>query len=105
MIYKKVFGVMLHLEAEWPSKQSILIADTILARSQVLKLREQNKFLGGKVVFFVIWLKQIFLRTTKFVEQKRFGRNCPVSAVLRRTVASNVFHWGAFMLVQGDQTF
>jgi len=24
---------MLHLEAEWPSKQNILIADTILAES------------------------------------------------------------------------
>ena len=32
LIYKKkVFDVMLHLEAEWPSKQNILIADTILA--------------------------------------------------------------------------
>jgi len=31
VIYKKVFDVMLHLEAEWPSKQNILIADTILA--------------------------------------------------------------------------
>ena len=32
VIYKKnVFDVMLHLEAEWPSKQIILIADTILA--------------------------------------------------------------------------
>jgi len=33
VIYKKknVFDVMLHLEAEWPSKQNTLIADTILA--------------------------------------------------------------------------
>jgi len=31
VIYKKVFNVVLHLEAEWPSKQNILIADTILA--------------------------------------------------------------------------
>jgi len=28
-----VFDVMLHLEAEWPSKQNILIADTILTES------------------------------------------------------------------------
>jgi len=28
---KNVFDVMLHLEAEWSSKQNILIADTILA--------------------------------------------------------------------------
>jgi len=30
MIHKKVFDVMLHLEAEWPSKGNSLIADTIL---------------------------------------------------------------------------
>jgi len=30
-IYKNVFDVMLHLEAEWISKQNILIADTIWA--------------------------------------------------------------------------
>jgi len=30
VIYKKSY-VMLHLEAEWTSKQNILIADTILA--------------------------------------------------------------------------
>jgi len=31
--YKKVFEVMLHLEAEWPSKEITLIADTILTES------------------------------------------------------------------------
>jgi len=32
VIYEKnVFDVILHLETEWPSKQNILIADTILA--------------------------------------------------------------------------
>jgi len=31
--HKKVFDVTLHLEAERPSKQNILIADTILAES------------------------------------------------------------------------
>ena len=30
-LYKKGFDIMLHLEAEWPSNQNILIADTILA--------------------------------------------------------------------------
>jgi len=30
VIYKKIFHVMLHLEAEWTSKQNIPIADTIL---------------------------------------------------------------------------
>jgi len=33
VIYKKVFDVMLHLGAEWPSKQNTLIADTILTES------------------------------------------------------------------------
>ena len=32
VMYKKnVFDAMQHLEAEWPSKQNTLIADTILA--------------------------------------------------------------------------
>jgi len=31
VIYKNVFDVMLHLQVEWPSKQNILIADTMLA--------------------------------------------------------------------------
>ena len=30
-LQKNVFDVMLHLEAEWPSKQNILISDIILA--------------------------------------------------------------------------
>ena len=33
MYIKKVFEVMLRLEAEWPPKQNTLIADTILAES------------------------------------------------------------------------
>jgi len=33
VIYKNVFDVMLHLGAEWPSKQNILITETILAES------------------------------------------------------------------------
>jgi len=30
VIYKNVFDVMLHLEAEWPPKQNIQIPDRIL---------------------------------------------------------------------------
>jgi len=51
---------MLHLEAEWPSKQSILTADTILAEpgsSQVLRFGGQNIFLGGKDFCFYHMLK------------------------------------------------
>jgi len=33
VIYKKVFDVMLHLEAEWPSKQNTFITDTISTES------------------------------------------------------------------------
>jgi len=48
VIYKKhIADVMLHLEAGWPSKQNILIADTIWqnqARSQVSRF-------GGKIFF------------------------------------------------------
>ena len=32
-LLRKIFDVMLHLEAEWPSKQNILITDTILGES------------------------------------------------------------------------
>jgi len=52
---KEVFDVMLHLEAEWPSKQNVLIADTILAesgRSQVLRFRgAKNIFRGERFLF------------------------------------------------------
>jgi len=53
---------MLHLEAEWPLKQNILIADTIWhnqARSQVSRFGGQNTSLGGKIFVFIICLKQI----------------------------------------------
>jgi len=70
VIYKKeVFDVMLHLEAEWRSKQNILIADQFgqnQTRSQVLRFGGQNTFFGGNIFVFTICLKQIFLSTTKF---------------------------------------
>jgi len=50
VVYKKNYG-MLHLEAEWTSKQNILIVDTILAeqaRSQVLRFGGKIHFLGGR---------------------------------------------------------
>jgi len=42
---------MLHLEAEWPSKQNILIADTILAEPGLepgFEVWGENTFLWGK---------------------------------------------------------
>jgi len=47
LIYKKSY-VMLHLEAEWPSKQNLLIADTVLAKPTSVA-RFQG--LGGKIDF------------------------------------------------------
>jgi len=44
VIYKKDFDVVLHLEAKWPSKQKILIADTFLAEPGLVQraLAEQS---------------------------------------------------------------
>jgi len=58
---KRIFDVMLHLEAEWPSKQNILIADIVLAEpGQVLRFVGQDTFLGGKIFVFIICLNQFF---------------------------------------------
>ena len=47
VICKKTY-VMLHLEAEWPSKQNILIAETILAEPGP---QPGFKVWGGKIHF------------------------------------------------------
>jgi len=66
---------MLHLEAEWPSKQNILTADMILAElfsvARFLRFGEKNTFFEEKD-FFIICLKQIFLCTTKFGGRKKY---------------------------------
>jgi len=47
---KRIFDVMLHLKAEWPSKQNILIPDIVSAEpGQVLRFVGQDTFLGGKI--------------------------------------------------------
>ena len=99
---------MLRREAEWPSNKNILIADTIWqnqARSQVLWFWGQNTFLGVKDFCFIIWLKQSFLSTTKFVgAQKRFGGNYPECPPCLRAWAETPpesLSFGAFMFVQG----
>jgi len=48
VICKKTY-VMLHLEAEWPSKQNILIAETILAEPGP---QPGFKVWGGKIQFW-----------------------------------------------------
>ena len=62
---------MLHLEAEWPSKENILIADTILAESApqpAFKVWGTKYIFRGKIFAFIICLKHTFLST------KIFGR-------------------------------
>jgi len=87
---------MLYLKAEWPSKQNILITDTILAepglQPEFKVWRGKIHFCGGKNLIFIICLKQIFLSTTKCGKHKKGLRvtapECPtVSAGLGRTVA------------------
>jgi len=53
---------MLHLEAEWPSKENTLKAQfwQNQTRSQVLRFWGENTFLGGKIIIFIICLKEIF---------------------------------------------
>ena len=87
---------MLHLEAEWPSKQTILIAETILAEPGPCPgfkvSRGKIHFYGRKILVFTVRLKQIFQSTNKFGRHKKdlgvTAPECPiVSAGLGRTVA------------------
>jgi len=109
VIYKKKFPRNLHVKAEWTSKQNILIADTVLTGPGpypgIKALGGKMHFYGGKILIFIICLKQIFLSTTKFGEHKKdLGitvPECPtVSAGLGRTVARKSSIEG-FMFVQG----
>jgi len=59
---------MLHLEAEWTSKQNIW---QNLARSPILRFGGENTFLWGKISIFIIYFKQIFLSATKFGGNKK----------------------------------
>jgi len=66
---------MLNLEAEQTSKQNILIAETswqYQAHSQVFRFGEKIHFYGGKILIFIICLKQIFLSKTKFGGHKKY---------------------------------
>ena len=64
VIYKNVFDVMLHLEVEWPSKQNILIPDTILAEPGTYPGFKvwggQDMFLRRKIFVFIICSKNKF---------------------------------------------
>ena len=90
---------MLHLEAECPSKQNILIAGTSL--SEPGPYPGFNVW-GGEYSFifvFIICLKQIFPSTTKFgVAQKRFWGQLRLNAPSVCRPGKNrhlkVFDWG-----------
>jgi len=77
VIYKKnIFDVMLHLDAKGPSKQYILMADTILAEPGPwpgLRFGGQDTFLWGNDFCFYHMFKTKFLSTTKFSGIKNFG--------------------------------
>jgi len=100
---------MRHLQAEWPLKQNILIADTILAElgpKPRFKVWWTKYILGGKIFVFIIRLKQIFLSTTKFGRtQKRFGGNIlpntPMCLWAWAELSPESLPLGAFMFVQG----
>jgi len=72
---------MLHLEAEWTSKQNILIADTSLAEpgpQPGLRFGGKNTFLWGKGFNFYHTFKTNFSEHNKiWWGTKRFGNNCP----------------------------
>jgi len=103
---------MLHPKAEWPSKQNILIADTILAEPGPYPgsyvLGRQNTFLGEKSFCFYHMFKTILSEHNKIGgTQTRFGGNSPrmphpVSAGLGRTVTRKCsIHWGPLFLCSG----
>jgi len=72
---------MLHLETKWPSKQNILIADTILAEpalSQVLRFVGKDRFFGGTDFCFYHTFKANFSEHKKSGRApKRFGVTAP----------------------------
>jgi len=99
---------MPHLEAAWPSMQNILIADTILAEPEpgpFWGLGGKIHFYGGKILIFIICLKQIFLSTTKFAGHKKdFGVTAPECPPCLRAWAEpspESLPLGTFMFVQG----
>jgi len=63
VIYEKIH-VMPHLDAKWPSKQNIVIADTILAEPGLQPGFKvwggRIHFQRGKILIFIKCLKQIF---------------------------------------------
>ena len=75
---------MLHLEAEWPSKQNILIADTILEEPGPLpglRFRGVKYIFRGKYFCFYHMFQTNFSEHNKiWGEQKKFGvtaAECP----------------------------
>jgi len=100
---------MLHLEAEWTSKQNILIADTILAEPGPwtgFKVWGEYTCLGGKYFYSYRMFKTIFLSTTKFggAHKKCGGKvppNAPPCLRARAEPSPESLPLGAFMFVEG----
>ena len=97
---------MSHLEAEWPSKQNILIAYTILAESGPwpgLKVWGKNTFLGGKD--FYRMFETNFLSTTELGGIKIglgvSAPNVPHVFGCGKNRHQKVFHWGPSCLCRG----
>jgi len=72
------------------------------ARSQVLGFGGKNTSLGGKIFVFIVCLKQVFLRTTKFGGRKRdFGGTSPECTHVCRSGQKHrqkIFRWKASCL-------
>jgi len=106
MIYKKSY-VMLHLKAEWPSKQNILIADTILAepgRNQVLRFGEAKYIFRGEDFNFYHMFKTNHSEHNKIwrgykKDLRVTASECPPRAWEEPSPEN--LSLGAFMFVQG----
>jgi len=100
---------MLHLEAEWPSKQNILIAETILAEPGPypgFKVWGNKIHIKGKDFYFYHMFKINFSEHNKISGvQKIFGDNCPECPPCLQALAEpspESLPLGSFMFVQGD---
>jgi len=109
VIYKKkFFDVMLHLEAEWPLKENILTADTILAEPRPqpgFTVWGGNTSLGGKDLCWYCMFKTNFSEHNKILGYKKgLGVTAPKCPPCLRTweePAPESLPLGIFVFVQG----
>ena len=110
VVYKKVFDVMLHLEAEWPFEIYVNCRHNFVRTRTLAGFKvwgEQNAFLRGKIFVFVIYLIEIFLSTAKFRRYKKIlGQLSPnppptLPTGLGRTDARKSSIWGLLLCAGG----